>query len=357
MGEVISAMRSAGEGSETSHRQRGSSRLIGSSEVMRGLRAEVSQVGSSDATILLSGPTGAGKDNVARALHAASKRAEHRFEAINCGAIPRDLAEAELFGAEAGAFTGATRSRMGRIEAANGGTLFLDEIGELPLELQTKFLRFLETREVERLGGGRPVSVDVRIVAATNVDLEQEVAAGRFRADLYWRLAVIWLDIPPLADRREDIPELLSWFAGQQQKYLRLEPCGASALMAHDWPGNVRELRNFVDRACARGEMEIDAAAVDRLLSPRRSTPDRWFMEGGASCGRQPRKPFLTAAEEVSPVDLKALLAQAEAALIAQALETNGTIAASARVLGLKRTTLVEKIRRMGLKAPTSEVA
>lgn len=356
MGEQSSIIRSTRADGEAGQAPV-STLLIGTSALMHGVRTEVEQVARSEATVLLSGPTGAGKDNVARAIHAASTRAAGRFEAINCGAIPRELAEAELFGAEAGAYTGATRSRMGRIEAASGGTLFLDEVGELPLELQVKLLRFLETREVERLGGGRPVPVDVRIVAATNVDLEQAVASGRFRADLYWRLAVLWIDIPPLADRAEDIPELLAWFARQSGGKLQLAPCGASALMAHEWPGNVRELRNLVDRALALGELYLDRRTVARLLRPRRRSPYRWMEKGGTGTGRPPRNPFLAGVDELPPTDLKELLAQMEAALIAQALASHGTIAASARVLGLKRTTLVEKIRRMGLAAPANEAA
>lgn len=332
--------------------------LVGTSPVMRELRAEVARIGPTDATILLSGPTGAGKDNVARAIHAAGPRAARRLEAVNCGAIPRELAEAELFGAEAGAYTGATRSRTGRIEAAHGGTLFLDEIGELPLELQVKLLRVLETRVVERLGGGRPVPVDVRIIAATNIDLEAAVAEGRFRADLYWRLAVVWLDVPPLSDRREDIPALLACFSDQKRQALALTPCGAAALKQHDWPGNVRELRNFVERALARDERRIDADAVARLLTPRRRPMAQWLREPASAGALREIPPHLVAAGEPAPFHLKSLLAEAEAALIAQALEASGgTIAASARLLGVKRTTLIEKMRRMGLKAPANEAA
>jgi DNA-binding NtrC family response regulator len=353
----------AGTDSAANRARRVSDRLVGSSPAMRDLRAEVAQVGPTDTTILLTGPTGAGKENVARAIHAASGRAAGRFEAVNCGAIPRELAEAELFGAEAGAYTGATRTRTGRIEAADGGTLFLDEIGELPLEQQVKLLRFLETREVERLGGSRSIAVDVRIVAATNVDLEAAVDEGRFRADLYWRLAVVWLDIPPLADRKEDIPALVAWFAEQQRHCLGLTADGAEALKAHDWPGNVRELRNFVERALARGEGVIDAAAVGRLLKPRRRPVGRWVADGAAGAGggtaaRVPEALRFTPAGELAAMDLKELLAAAEAALIERALEASGgTIAASARLLGLKRTTLVEKMRRMQLKPPANEAA
>jgi DNA-binding NtrC family response regulator len=278
---------------------------------------------------------------------------------VNCGAIPHDLAEAELFGAEAGAYTGATRARIGRLEAANGGTLFLDEVGDLPLPLQVKLLRALETREVQRLGATRPVAVDFRLVAATNVDLEEAVQAGRFRADLYWRLAVVWLDIPPLADRAEDIPALVAHFAQAQKQRLHLTDCGQAALATHGWPGNLRELRNLVDRALALNERLLDAAAVGRLMQPRRRAMKSW-LAGEAGPTLMPTSARATslpgdmaeAAHHLAPTALKALLAEAEASLIAQALaQSNGAIAASARLLGVKRTTLTEKMKRMGLKA------
>ena len=338
-------------------RDRCSDRLVGSSEAMRRLRAEVAQVGRSDATILITGPTGAGKDNVARAIHSASVRSGRVFVAVNCGAIPRDLAEAELFGAEGGAYTGAVKSRAGRIEQAHGGTLFLDEVAELPLELQVKLLRFLETREVERLGG-RSSHVDVRIIAATNVDLEQAVAEGRFRSDLYWRLAVVWMDVPSLSERREDVPVLLGWFAERQRQRIAVTPCGEDALLRHDWPGNVRELRNLVERALALGERTMDAAAVARLLRPARRPVSDWLCEDiHAPRSRPPSAPPFAAAGVPGSVDLKALLAEAEEAFILQALERSHSIAASARLLGLKRTTLIEKMRRMGLKPPANEAA
>jgi DNA-binding NtrC family response regulator len=324
---------------------RASEHLIGSSIAMQELRAEVARVGGTDVTVLLSGPTGAGKDNVARALHAAGRRRAGRFEAVNCGAIPRELAEAELFGAEAGSYTGATRARAGRIEHADGGTLFLDEIGELPLEQQVKLLRFLETREIERLGSSRRKAVDVRIIAATNVDLERAVEEGRFRADLYWRLAVLWIDVPSLAERRCDIAELIHWFASAQGRSIALTAEAEHRLQAHGWPGNVRELRNLVDRAVARNELLLDAAAVERLLAPRRRTVDQWITDGPAAGGRAP---MLQLPSGMAPVNLKSFLAATEIALIEQALEASGgAIAASARLLGLKRTTLVEKMRRM----------
>jgi DNA-binding NtrC family response regulator len=332
-----------------------SAELVGRSAAIAALRADVAQVAPAEATVLVSGPTGAGKENVARAIHALSGRAGEAFSAVNCGAIPAELAESELFGAEAGAFTGATRPRVGRIERADGGTLFLDEIAELSPDLQVKLLRVLETGEVERLGGIRPVKVDVRIVAATHRDLEAMVEEGRFRADLYWRLAVVRLDVPPLAMRLEDIPDLLAHFAGARGAGIALTDDGCAALKAHAWPGNVRELRNFVDRALAFGVTRLDRAAVDRFLGPRRRPVEDWLAaaSGEASALVRARAGAgvpLKAEEELRPLVLKALLAEAEAMIIQQALAaTGGTVAKSARLLGMKRTTLVEKMKRMGL--------
>jgi DNA-binding NtrC family response regulator len=332
-----------------------SAELIGNSPALRALRETIARVGPADATVLITGPSGSGKENAARALHAASFRAAGPFEAVNCGAIPLELAEAELFGAEAGAYTGSTRTRIGRLEAANGGTLFLDEIGELPSALQVKLLRALETRSVERLGGGRPVAVDFRLVAATNVDLESAMARGAFRADLYWRLAVVLLELPPLADRAEDIDALVGHFAAQLRQRLHLPADGLARLQAHDWPGNLRELRNLVERALALGDRVLCAETVDRLLQPRRRPVDSWLSAPPECAPAREARLAQWLASESRPapgVELKALLAQAEATLIAQALEaSNGTIAESARLLGLKRTTLVEKLKRLGLKA------
>lgn len=339
-------------------RDRASHALVGASTAMQGLRRDIAALGHSLATVLIHGPTGSGKENVARALHQASARRAGPFEALNCGAIPAELAEAELFGAEAGAYTGAARPRAGRLEAANGGTLFLDEVGDLPLALQVKLLRVLETRQVVRLGGGRPIALDVRIIAASNIDLEQAVADGRFRADLYWRLAVVLLDVPSLAGRSADIPALVDHFARAQRRALRLTDCGAALLQAQPWPGNVRELRNLVDRALALGVHVLDAESLPRLLSPARRPAQQWVAapatgDATAALRRPAHLPcgFAPAGPMPAPA-LKALLAEAEAALIAQALEqANGTIAAAGRILGMKRTTLTEKMRRMGLKA------
>ncbi len=224
--------------------------LIGESTAMAELRKLVARAGPSDSVVLVEGETGTGKERVARALHLGSGR-KGRFVAVNCAAIPAQLLESELFGAEKGAFTGATARRIGRFEQAQGGTLLLDEIGELPLELQAKLLRVLEQREVERLGGAAPVRVDVRVVAATHRDLRKGVSEGRFREDLYYRLAVFPIQVPPLRQRPEDVVPLARAFAAElrgPQGELRLTAQGERALRGHAWPGNVRELRNFVER-------------------------------------------------------------------------------------------------------------
>jgi len=215
----------------------------------------------------------------------------------------------------------------------------------------------LETREIERLGSSRAIPVDVRIIAATNVDLEAAVAEGRFRADLYWRLAVVWLDIPPLADRLEDIPALIAHFAEAHRQRISIPPEGEARLKSHPWPGNLRELRNFVDRALAHGERCLDSETVHRLLTPRRRPVSAW-LEQAPIAAPQPSPAATLPPSNLSAVQLKSLLAEAEAALITDALAaSNGTIAHSARLLGLKRTTLVEKMRRLGLSAAANEAA
>lgn len=327
---------------------------------MRAVRHQLSCISGSEATVLVTGPSGSGKENVARAVHLNSARKDGPFIAINCGAIPADLAEAELFGAKSGAYTGATQTRIGKIEAANGGTLFLDEIGDLPLALQVKLLRVLETREVVPLGSNQSVPVDVRIVAATNADLDRQVTSGAFRNDLYWRLAVICIDLLPLYQRGEDIPLLIEHFTSFHRTKLKITEGGHEALAAHPWPGNIRELRNLVERAIALGELVLDEGTVIRLLAPRKRSYDEWLSRPASVPPhrefRQTRlwPPEASLESLYDGQALSALLRETEVVLISQALEaTGGTIAASARMLGVKRTTLVEKMKRLGIKALT----
>ncbi len=229
------------------------SRIVGRDPAIRRLREEIAAIADTDVDVLVLGETGSGKEVVARALHDFSGRASANFVAINCGAIPADIFESELFGHEPGAFTGAQKQRVGKLEHANGGTVFLDEIESMPLDLQVKLLRAIEHRAVERLGSNKRIDLDVRFVAATKSDLAAESAAGRFRADLYYRLGVATLTIPPLRERKDDIPLLFVHLAREARaRYRRdipdMTPALEGELAGHDWPGNVRELRNIADR-------------------------------------------------------------------------------------------------------------
>jgi DNA-binding NtrC family response regulator len=309
--------------------------LIGESAAMSELRKLVARAGPSDSVVLVEGETGTGKERVARALHLASGR-KGRFVAVNCAAIPGQLLESELFGAEKGAFTGATARRIGRFEQAQGGTLLLDEIGELPLELQAKLLRVLEQREVERLGGGAPVKIDVRVVAATHRDLRKAVSEGKFREDLYYRLAVFPIQVPPLRQRPEDVIPLARAFAAEQrasQGELRLTPEGERALRGHAWPGNVRELRNFVERLHLLrdpGPLVIDEDAA-RLLGPL----------PGASKGD---------VEGLGTLSYRELCEESERGILREALaRCGGNVAAAARMLKVDRGNLYRRIKALGV--------
>lgn len=269
---------------------------IGSSVPMRELFATLARVAPTDAPLLLIGETGTGKEVIAEAVHRRSQRAKGPFEVFDCGATPATLIEAELFGHERGAFTGAVDARPGVFERAHGGTLFIDELGELPLEVQPKLLRALEAREVRRLGGRREVAADVRVIAATHRDLDAMISKGTFRADLYHRLAVVVARIPPLRDRREDVPLLAAHFL-KDMRYLRGVPpavvqkyveTSLAFLRSYDWPGNVRELRNVVERAAILADpAQIEADALTRLNA----------VGKGVSVGSIGRMPMRAAAE------------------------------------------------------------
>jgi DNA-binding NtrC family response regulator len=320
--------------------------LIGTSSAIVKVRALVDQLAASSVSVLVTGPSGSGKEVVAQLLHQRSSRAAKPFVAINCAAIPRDLLESEIFGHEAGSFTGAAKARRGRFELADTGTLFLDEIGDMPAEFQVKLLRILETRLVERVGGMLPFPVDVRLIAATNVDLAGAVASSRFREDLFYRLAVVEIRLPGLAERASDVPLLLEHFARNSERpRVGFTASATDYLAAQPWRGNVRELRNFVARATALhpGAL-LDGGLAATLLHGEGHTLDR-----SPPPPRDRRSPHL----DGEPIDLKAVLDELEQAYIRDALgRTAGGIAGSARLLGLRRTTLIEKMRRLQIERP-----
>jgi DNA-binding NtrC family response regulator len=318
--------------------------LIGSSPAMRELFTVLEIVAGTPSTILITGETGTGKELVARAIHHNSPRRDQRFVAINCGALPESLLEAELFGHVRGAFTGAVVNRAGRLEQANKGTLFLDEIGTMSTHLQTKLLRVLQEREFERIGDTRTTRIDVRVIAATNADLGKMVREGAFREDLYYRLNVIPVQLPALRDRREDIPLLVRHFVARlggdldpPRGDVTVSQEAMRRLMAYEWPGNIRQLENTIERALALhrgGQIEVSAL------------PDEIQASGQAS----------TAAPLALPdhgLDLDEYVLQIERELIRLSLErTGGNKRQAAALLGLKRTTLVEKLKRLERAGP-----
>jgi two-component system, NtrC family, response regulator PilR len=258
-------------------------KIVGASQAMRKVVELCRRMGALRTNVLITGQSGTGKELVARALHAFGPRSSEPFVSVNCGALPENLMESELFGHERGAFSGAAVRRIGQVEAADGGTLFLDEIGELPLELQPSFLRMLETGEVRRVGGDRATKVDVRVVAATNRDLATEVNRGTFREDLFYRLAIARVEVPPLRERGEDIPMLVEHFAHRalerqperiDEVMRRFSPAALRTLAEYRWPGNVRELRNVVERTLALDELRIDPPSFQqRITDDRRREP------------------------------------------------------------------------------------
>lgn len=296
-----------------------------------------SLVATTDATTLIRGESGVGKELFARAIHQASRRRDGPFVVLNCGAIPVTLLESELFGYAPGAFTGASpKGQGGKLELAHGGTLFLDEVGELPPEAQVKLLRFLEDRKFYRVGGSVPISVDVRVVVATNRDLEDLVRQGRYRDDLYWRLNVFTLDIPPLRERKEDIAELVQRFLHEfcvryDRQPVEVHPAVIQALMEHPWPGNVRELRNAVERMVI---LATDGAVGPELLPAILGSGRREEPAAGAPA---PAGPALSA----PPGEREEILAALAA--------TRHNRSAAARLLGISRGTLYNRMRRLGL--------
>ena len=310
------------------------------------------RVARSNATVLLTGESGTGKEVMAGFIHRQSERRDGPLVAVNCAAISPQLLHSELFGHEKGAFTGAINRRLGRFREANGGTLFLDEVGEMPLELQPVLLRVLETRRLTAVGGDRELSIDVRLVAATNRDLEKEVEAGRFRSDLYYRLNVIALMLPPLRERTEDILALARFFLarnGSGEK--RLSPAAAQCLMAHPWPGNVREMANAMERASLLSRANI--ILPEHLPPNLRSQPATASEVPGAPPSgheEQPAADMASATDSAGPDGDVATLEEGEIQLIRRALvQTEGNRTRAAELLGISRRGLINKIKRYGL--------
>jgi len=323
--------------------------LVGNAPAMQKVYKTIGAVAPTETTVLIRGESGTGKELVARAIHQASPRAGKPFVTVDCTALPEHLVESELYGYEPGAFTSATNAKPGRLEEADGGTLFLDEIGELPQGAQAKLLRFLETRQTERLGSTRHIHLDVRILAASNQDLDARRREGSFRGDLYYRIHVVTLVLPPLRDRVEDVPALVAHFLDQASGGRRLEISQAAldVLLAHDWPGNVRELRNAVDHAViqCRGEV-ILPDHLPRLLSRPVEGPAGTFGRAAAALFAEK---LAAHGEQGAPLyDL--MVEELERAVIAEALKlAGGNQARTAGLLGLHRTTLRNKIRQYGL--------
>lgn len=345
-------------------------RLQGNSPAIVNVRKAIDQVADSDATVLILGESGTGKEVVARSLHDASLRSSKPFVPLNCGAIPGELLESELFGHEKGAFTGALNSRLGRFELAEGGTLFLDEIGDMPLMMQVKLLRVLQERTFERVGSSKSIHCNVRIIAATHRHLEDQIRENRFREDLYYRLNVFPIEVPPLRERTEDIPllvaDIITRMESSNRGSVRLSSASLAILRQYDWPGNVRELANLIERLAIihpgglinvadlpekfrrfhvaeeiigqAEEAEVDAAGGERFEfhrpeadSDNLSPEDAPLPETG--------------------IDLKKYLDTMESNLIRRALEeSNGVVAHAAKRLNLRRTTLVEKLRKLDLQ-------
>lgn len=336
--------------------------LVGASRCIQGVRQMMQQVADTEASVLILGESGTGKEVIARNLHYNSERRDGPFVPINCGAIPAELLESELFGHEKGAFTGAISARAGRFELAKGGTLFLDEVGDMPLTMQVKLLRVLQERIYERVGGNKSIDADVRIVAATHKNLEEMIELGDFREDLFYRLNVFPIEMPPLRERTEDIPllinELVSRMENEKRGSVRFNEAAIMSLCQHSWPGNVRELANLVERmAIMYPHGVIGISELPRKF--RYIDEENGIQELREEVSE--RAALLAAVEDVpapnptaqlpsTGLDLREYLAELEQDLIQQALtEEDGVVARAAERLNIRRTTLVEKMRKYGM--------
>jgi DNA-binding NtrC family response regulator len=334
---ALDAQRLARENRELREQAGATDALLGQSDAMVRLRAQVELAGSASAAVLIQGERGTGKELVARAIHLAGKRRVGPLEKLNCAAVPKDLVESELFGHEAGAFTGASKQRKGKFERAHQGTLFLDEIGDMPMGMQAKLLRVLQESELERVGGHELIKVDVRVVAATNKDLSQAMRAGEFREDLFDRLNVLPLRVPPLRERKDDIPELARRFLEQSGRAndrpgKRLSQGALDLLVRYDYPGNVRELKNLVERLVILTPDNDISERDARALLPLGPASE---VDAAYTPGRS----------------LRDMLDDAERALIRKALEHHqSNVTATADALGLERSHLYKKMRALGLR-------
>ncbi len=352
----------------------GRQRMVGQSVPMQRIRRMIDQVAPADANVLILGESGTGKEVVARAIHAQSQRRDKPFVPINCGAIPPDLLESELFGHEKGAFTGAFSARQGRFEMAQGGTIFLDEIGDMSLHMQVKLLRVLQERTFERVGSNKPIKADVRVLAATHRNLEAQIKDGQFREDLFYRLNVFPIHMPALRERPGDIPvlveELLRRIESEGRASVKLTPAALSGLSRHDWPGNVRELANVIERLAILhpyGRVELgdlpeqfQEASMEQVLSEldRESrASDRFEVVPVEDMAPAPAPATASQTAAVDwqngGIDLKQHLADLEEGLIRDALDAaDGVVAQAAKLLALRRTTLVEKLRKYDIQRP-----
>ena len=341
--------------------------LVGNSRSVQRVRKMVDQVSPTEATVLILGESGTGKEVVARNIHYYSNRRNKPFVPINCGAIPGELLESELFGHEKGAFTGAVGARQGRFELAEGGTIFLDEIGDMPLTMQVKLLRVLQERSFERVGSNKSIKTDVRIVAATHRNLSALIEDNRFREDLYYRLNVFPIEMPPLSSRAEDLPllvnELITRLEHEKKSSVKLTPAAMMALCNYDWPGNVRELANLMERLTILHPYGVvDAADLPPKMAPHGSRLSHAREDSESSSGSDPM-PMVQGMPAVAlnnkprlpreGIDLKQHLTDIEISLIEQALdECSGVVAHAANRLKIRRTTLVEKMRKYTIQRP-----
>ena len=333
------------------------SAMVGRSPAIQGIRQLMGQVADSDVNVLILGESGTGKEVVASSLHQHSSRADKPFVPVNCGAIPAELLESELFGHEKGAFTGAISSRKGRFELAEGGTLFLDEIGDMSLTMQVKLLRVLQERTFERVGGTKSIAADVRIIAATHRNLEQLIETGQFREDLFYRLNVFPIEMPPLRDRSGDVPllieELLQRIEREQRGRVNLTTAAVNVLSQYSWPGNVRELSNVIERLVILypGQTVDVTELPEKILSRIDNLKAISALPHAMDVSDHYRLPG-------EGIDLKQHLSDVECSLIKQALdESGGVVAHAAKRLRLRRTTLVEKLRKYGLNSRRDEAS